>query len=110
MNNPYRVHAFVCTGGKTCPQQGSFAIWMALKARVKELGLEDEIRISKSGCIGQCGYGPMACVYPDNVWYGALSGDDVDALLDHLRGGPVHEAKLYRPSHAGNNKREVTDC
>lgn len=104
MNNPYRVHAFVCTGGKTCPAQGSVAIWMALKASVKELGLADEIRVSKSGCVGQCGHGPMACVYPHDVWYGALSEEDVAPLLDHLRGGPVHEPKLYRPPGPGNNK------
>jgi sirohydrochlorin cobaltochelatase len=108
VSNPYRIHAFVCTGGKVCPSQGSEAIWLALKTRVRELGLQDEIRISKSGCVGQCGHGPMACVYPEGVWYRALSADDVEPLLDHLRGGKVHEARLYHPARPGGNKVDAT--
>ncbi len=108
MSNPYRIHALICTRGKTCPTQGSDAIWAELKRRVHERGLQDEIRVSKSGCVGQCGHGPMACVYPDNVWYGALESGDVDALLDHLVDGRVHEAKVYRPPAPGSNKKPVT--
>ena len=66
-------------------------------------GLAD-VRVSKSGCVGQCGRGPMACVYPDNVWYAALDGGDVDALMAHLRDGEVCGSKLYRPEGPGNNK------
>ena len=108
MSNPYRIHALICTKGKTCPTQGSDAIWFELKKRVRELGLEHEIRISKSGCVGQCGHGPMACVYPDNVWYAALSPDDVDALVDHLVEGRVHDERVYRPAGPGNNKTPAT--
>ena len=102
-SNPYRVHILVCTAGKTCPTQGSEAIWLGLKKRVRDEGLAG-VRVSKSGCVGQCGRGPMACVYPDNVWYAALGDDDVDALMAHLRDGVVCEAKLYRPERPGNNK------
>lgn len=103
-SNPYRIHALVCTTGKTCPTQGSEAVWLALKGRVRELGLQAEIRVSKSGCIGQCGHGPMACIYPDNVWYRSLELEDVDPLIEHLRNGTTHETKLYRPEGPGNNK------
>ena len=108
-SNPYRIHAFVCLGGKTCPAQGSEEIWRQLKARVKELGLAEEIRISKSGCVGQCGYGPMACVYPDGVWYAGLTEGDIEPLLAHLRAGTPHAPRLYEPETPGNNKRPVTD-
>jgi len=108
VSNPYRIHALICTKGKACPTQGSDAIWWALKQRIRERGLEREIRISKSGCVGQCGHGPMACIYPDNVWYAALSETDIDALVDHLIEGKVHAARVYHPAEPGNNKQPVS--
>ena len=110
MSNPYRIHALICTKGKSCPQQGSEAIWLEVKSRIRERGLEREVRVSKSGCVGQCGHGPMACIYPDNVWYAALSEGDVDALVDHLVEGNVHAARLYEAEGPGNNKTSVTRC
>ncbi|MHC4953385.1 MAG: (2Fe-2S) ferredoxin domain-containing protein [Planctomycetota bacterium] len=104
MSNPYRIHAFVCTKGKRCPTQGSEEVWLELRQKVRESGRANEIRVSKSGCMGQCGHGPMACVYPDNVWYGALTAGDVDALMDHLVEGTVHEPRVYAPPAPGPNK------
>ena len=103
-SNPYRVHALVCLGGKSCPAQGSEAIWFELKRRVLEAGLENEVRVTKSGCMGQCGHGPMVCVYPEDVWYGGVGPGDVEALLAHLRGGPTLAAKIYAPETPGANK------
>ena len=104
MSNPYSVHAFVCLGGKTCPVQGSEAIWTELKARVREKGRTDRIRINKSGCLSQCGHGPMVCVYPEGVWYCGVQAADVDAILAHLEGGPVHDPRRYTPPGPGSNK------
>ena len=110
-SNPYEIHAFVCLGGKTCPTQGSDEVWLALRDRIRDEGLKDRIRVSKSGCVGQCGHGPMACVYPDDVWYAGLGEEDVEPLIAHLRDGTIHEAKLYRPVGPGNNKvSDVPEC
>jgi (2Fe-2S) ferredoxin len=104
VSGPFAVHAFVCLGGKTCPVQGSDAIWAELKARVREKGLAERIRINKSGCLSQCGHGPMVCVYPQGVWYSGVQAADVDAILAHLEGGPVHEPRRYTPAGPGSNK------
>ena len=104
MSNPYRKHALVCTYGKTCATQESESIWRALKQRIREREFEDDVRITRSGCMGQCGYGPIACIYPDNVWYAALSTGDVDPLLDHLIEGKIHEPRVYHPRALGNKK------
>ena len=103
-SNPYRVHALVCLGGKSCPAQGSEAIWFELKRRVLEAGLENEIRVTKSGCLGQCGHGPMIVVYPENVWYAAVRAEDVQEIVEsHLLGGKPVERLLYRPGKPGPN-------
>jgi len=104
MSAPYAVHAFVCLGGKTCPGQGAEAVWHGLKARAAEEGLKDRIRINKAGCLSQCGHGPMICVYPEGVWYAGVESDDVAPIWAHLKGGPVHEARRYRPARSGANK------
>ena len=98
---PYEVHAFVCIGGKTCPTQGSDAIWAALKVGVRD---RTRVRVNKAGCMSQCGHGPMVCVYPEGVWYGGVESADIEPILDHLHGGPVHEKRIYTPAQPGANK------
>jgi len=103
-SSPYDVHAFVCLGGKTCPGQGSEAVWAALKARIGEMGLKDRVRVNKSGCLSQCGHGPMICVYPEGAWYAGVGPDDVEPIAAHLAGGAAHAARLYAPAGPGANK------
>jgi len=104
VNNPYRVHAFVCLGGTSCPSQGSEAVWAELKRRVKEEGLGATVRVNKAGCMSQCGHGPMLCVYPQDVWYGGVELADLEGILAHLKGGPPHAARLYTPIQPGSNQ------
>src|SRR5512143_3393170 len=68
----YRHHVFVCTSGKTCPLSGSVEIHAILKEAVAAAGLRDTVRVNHSGCMNQCGHGPMVVVYPDDVWYAAV--------------------------------------
>lgn len=98
---PYEVHVFVCIGGKTCPTQGSDAIWAALKAGIRD---RTSVRVNKAGCMSQCGHGPMVCVYPEGVWYSGVGPADIDPILDHLHGGPIHEKRVYAPAQPGANK------
>ena len=101
---PYHRQLFVCTYGAWCKIDGSDAIRQALKDGVHEAGLQQDVRVTKSGCFGQCGNGPLAVMWPENVWYHKLTIDDVPALLEHLKVGRVHEARRYRPERMGSNK------
>lgn len=101
---PFERHVFVCVAGGTCPTQGGEAVHAAMKALAKERLGPAAVRVNKSGCLGQCGHGPMVCVYPENVWYAGVRVEDVPALVEeHLvRGRPV-ERLLFRGHHAGPN-------
>ena len=102
---PYQRQLFVCTYGAWCKLDGSEAIRQALKDRVHEAGLQGEVRITKSGCFGQCGNGPMAVMWPDNVWYCKLKAEDVGELFDEqIRAGRPVERLRYRPAKPGSNK------
>ncbi|MCS6886432.1 MAG: (2Fe-2S) ferredoxin domain-containing protein [Acidobacteriota bacterium] len=92
----YKKHVFVCTGGKTCPTQGSMETFFAMKNLVKELGLKSDIRINKAGCMGECGSGPMVVVYPDAVWYAGVNEEGGRRIVnEHLVSGRVVEALLH---------------
>jgi (2Fe-2S) ferredoxin len=92
----YKKHVFVCTGGKTCPDQGSNEVCQALRQEIAELGLKKEIRINKSGCLDQCGNGPMIVVYPEGIWYAHVQIADCHEIIrSHLQGGKPVERLLY---------------
>ncbi len=92
----YKKHVFVCTSGKTCPGEGACEILDAFRAEISARGLKKEIRINKSGCLDQCGNGPMAVVYPEAVWYAHLKREDVAEIVEkHLIGGVAVERCLY---------------
>ena len=104
MSPPYERVLFVCTTGKTCPTQGSEAVHAALKDAAFSAGLGERYRINKSGCLSQCGHGPMIAVYPEGRWYAAVRVEDVPELLDReVRAGLPVERLLYAPGKPGKN-------
>jgi (2Fe-2S) ferredoxin len=43
--------------------------------------------VTPCGCIGPCGQGPNVLVYPEGVFYSAVTKEDVTAIFDeHLLG------------------------
>ena len=96
---PYAIHFFVCTSGPDCPEDGpAQEIRSTLKAQVKKLGLASEVRVNHSGCLGQCGHGPVMVVYPEGFWYSHLDVQQAEEILQaHLDGAPERVSHLrYR--------------
>jgi (2Fe-2S) ferredoxin len=103
----YERHVFVCTRGEWCPSidGDGIGVHAALKEAVAEAGLKDRVRINHAGCFSQCGNGPMAVVYPDDVWYAALTPKDAAQIVsEHLVGGRPVERLRYRPQGMGAHK------
>src|SRR3970040_312130 len=76
----YRRHVFVCTSGKTCPTQGSKEVFDLLKKGAAERGLKGIVRVNHSGCMNQCGHGPMVVVYPEDVWYAGVNLENAQQI------------------------------
>jgi (2Fe-2S) ferredoxin len=99
-------HVFVCTSGKYCPavDGDGLGVHARLKALVKAAGLGERVRVNHSGCMDQCGHGPMVVVYPDAVWYwGVQPGDAEEIVREHLLAGRPVERLIYR-NRPGKNK------
>ncbi|WP_019178615.1 (2Fe-2S) ferredoxin domain-containing protein [Methanomassiliicoccus luminyensis] len=93
MQRPKR-HIFVCTSSRPTGQQKGFChskagveVLAKFNEEVQERELDGEVLVSNTGCFGICEKGPIVIVYPDNVWYGAVSPGDVEAIMDeHIEG------------------------
>lgn len=105
MDSPYQRQVMVCTYGPWCRLEGSDFVRDALKKMVKEGGLASTVRITKSGCLGQCGNGPMVACWPENVWYAGVRAEDARELYERqIVGGAPVERLRYRPPKPGSNK------
>lgn len=102
-------HVFVCTRGEWCPSidGDGLGVHARLKALTREQGLADRVRINHAGCFSQCGNGPMVVVYPEAVWYAAVTPDDAEEIVrEHLVGGRPVQRLRYDPPDGGAHKLE----
>ncbi len=102
----WEKHVFVCTSGSWCVKVDGdgLGVHARLKSLVKRGGLGDRVRVNHSGCLDQCGYGPMVVVYPENVWYAGVTPEDAEEIVrEHLAGGVPVERLRYR-NKPGKNK------
>jgi (2Fe-2S) ferredoxin len=96
----YQRHIFFCTnqrddGSACCQNHGAQALRDYAKQRSKELGIagkEGKVRVNSAGCLNRCELGPVAVVYPDDVWYTFVDKEDIDEIVEeHLQHGRVVE-------------------
>jgi NADP-reducing hydrogenase subunit HndC len=97
----YRAHVLVC-GGAGCISSGCKAVQDELLSEIKAQGLEQEIKVVVTGCIGTCELGPLVVVYPEGVFYQKVKPGDVSEIVtEHLLKGRTVERLLFRnPSTA----------
>ena len=80
--------------GMCCQQFDALEKRKEVKQYAKELGLtgQGKLRINTAGCLDRCDEGPIAVVYPDDVWYCYETVDDLKQIIhDHLENGVIVE-------------------
>ncbi|NJL20464.1 MAG: (2Fe-2S) ferredoxin domain-containing protein [Leptolyngbyaceae cyanobacterium SM1_3_5] len=80
---------------RTCRRQGAAQVLQAFSVQV-----DAEIEVRSSGCLAQCGNGPMVLVLPDQIWYSGVQPIEVSTVVDrHLRHDQPVRKMLYRKFH-----------
>ncbi len=91
----YRKHVLVC-GGTGCTSSGSMGIINKLNEELKKNGIENEVKVIKTGCFGLCALGPIMIVYPEGSFYSMVKEENIPEIVsEHLVKGNVVERLLY---------------
>lgn len=93
----YRRHVLVCRGPR-CSARGSDDTWTALKLGLSQRNLSDtDVLVTTAGCMFPCNHAPVIAVQPDDVWYGGVTTEDIDDLIDnHLVAGDPMKVRRIR--------------
>jgi (2Fe-2S) ferredoxin len=93
----FQRHVFVCINERAadnpkgcCKTKGGVDVRDALKLALKKRGLANAVRANNAGCLDQCEYGVTVVVYPEQVWYGHVTPEDISEIVEkHIIGGEV---------------------
>ena len=93
--NLVRSHVLIC-GGTGCTSSGSHKLMEHFEKSIKEKGLEQDVKVVRTGCFGLCEMGPVVVVYPEGAFYARVKEENVDEIVsEHLMKGRVVTSLLY---------------
>ncbi len=96
-------HIFICTNQRPpenprgcCDATGLGDLQLKFKQELSKRGLKGAVRANKAGCLDQCEHGPVMVIYPEAVWYGGITAEDISEIVEsHLvNGKPVTRLQL----------------
>jgi (2Fe-2S) ferredoxin len=98
-----KFHVFICTSCRIngvqkgfCFQKGGVNLVQCFMEEIEDRDMSGDIVINNTGCFGICEKGPIVVVYPEGVWYGGVTEDDIHRIFDeHFEGGiPVKDLMI----------------
>ena len=102
-------HVLVC-GGTGCHSSNGDKIKDLIEEKVKEKGIEDDIKVILTGCFGLCESGPNVVIYPEGVFYSHVELSDVDEIVEeHLLKGKIVRRRLFKESLVDDKVKPVSE-
>ena len=96
VNGGYRKEVLIC-GGTGCTSSHSMDIADALEKEIAANGLENEIKVVRTGCFGLCALGPIMIVYPEGSFYSMITVEDVKEIVEeHLKNDRIVKRLLFQ--------------
>jgi len=99
----YSRHLFICINERkdgsrpSCGESRGMEIVAAFKRQIKLAGLQVTMRAQRTGCLDACEMGPSVVVYPDGIFYGGVTVNDVPEIVSsHLIGNTPVERLVIR--------------
>jgi NADP-reducing hydrogenase subunit HndC len=100
----YRSHVLIC-GGTGCTSSNSEKIIAAMEGELKKNGLEQEVKVVKTGCFGLCALGP-SWWFTRGRFYSMVKVEDTRRIVSEhlLKGRIVKSAALFRNGRERNGQ------
>ena len=100
----FQKHIFVCVNERPkdhpkgcCLHKGSADVREKFKEELQKLGLAPIIRANNAGCLDACEHGVTVVIYPEGVWYGGVTVNDVEVIIqNHILQGKVVDRLLIK--------------
>ena len=84
-----KYHILVCNSYRiagdaqgACAKKGGAQFIQYITEGANDRGLD--VAVSSTGCLNVCAQGPVMVVHPNNFWYGGVTEDAIDEILDAL--------------------------
>jgi (2Fe-2S) ferredoxin len=102
MKAPIKRHVFVCNG-KSCSQVGSAEVKAEFVRILESKGIRQgkeskgrnpmgEVVLTDCSSVGFCSIGVAVLIYPEGVWYGQVTAEDVPEIIErHIEKGEIVE-------------------
>jgi (2Fe-2S) ferredoxin len=85
-------HILVCNSYRisgeaqgACNKKGAAQFIQYIMEGAADRGLD--VAVSSTACLNVCAQGPVMVVHPNNFWYGGITEDAIDEILDALENG-----------------------
>lgn len=92
-------HILVCNSYRiagdaqgACNKKGATDLIQYITEESNDRGLD--VAVSSTGCLNVCAQGPVVVVHPNNFWYGGVTKEAVDEILDALENNEAAEKFL----------------
>ena len=105
----YQRHVFVCINERPadhpkgcCLRKGSAEVRDTLKDELKRRGLAGIVRANNAGCLDACEHGVSVVVYPEAIWYGRVTKEDIPEIIERtiIHGEVIQRLLINNSSYA----------
>ncbi|WP_372773130.1 ferredoxin [Mangrovibacterium sp.] len=92
-------HILVCNSYRVagdakgfCNKTGAADLIQYISEECNDRGLD--VAVSSTACLNVCSQGPVMVIHPNNLWYGGITEERIDEILDALEEGEAVDEYL----------------
>ncbi len=98
----FKYKVMVC-GGTGCTSSDAELIIDTFREEAKKHGLENDVKVVRTGCFGLCELGPIVIVNPDGAFYCRLEVANIPRIVEeHLVNGNIVKDLVYQDTIQGD--------
>ncbi|MEA1940352.1 MAG: NAD(P)H-dependent oxidoreductase subunit E, partial [Candidatus Caldatribacteriota bacterium] len=91
-----RTQVLLCYGG-ACISSGAESVKEVMEEEITKAGLQNEIDVVTTGCMGTCELGPVMVIYPEGIFYQKVKPEDAREIVqEHLLKGRVVKRLFHK--------------